>query len=75
MSPKSGIAEDRAFEPHLSVAALSSQWRLSKETIRKLVMHHPRVLKLRIGPKKAHTYYSIPLSVAREIYAELQKGR
>ncbi len=59
------------FEPHYSVQQLSNFWNLSEESVRKLVMHEPGTIKLRLGKKRAHTRYSVPESVARRIHTKL----
>ena len=62
---------DSAFEVHYSVGQLAVQWRYGRESIRKLVMLEPGVLKLKLGKKKANATYSIPESVARRIHTRL----
>jgi len=62
---------DTTFEPHFSVRDLAVQWRLGRETVRLLVKDEPGVLKIRLGPRKAMTTYSIPESVARRVHAKL----
>jgi hypothetical protein len=64
-------AEDCAFEPHYRVSDLAKRWNLGRETVRKLVMNEPGVIKIRLGRKKAHTIYSVPESVARRLHARL----
>jgi hypothetical protein len=60
---------DHFNEPHLSVKEFAERYRISEDTARRLIKAEPGVLKIRIGPKKAHTLYSIPESVARRIYS------
>ena len=55
-------------EPHFSLKEFAERYRISEDTARRLVKAEPDVLKIKIGPKKAHTLYSIPESVARRIY-------
>jgi len=62
---------DSTFEPHYSVGQLAAQWRYGRETVRKLVMLEPGVLKLKLGRKKANCTYSVPESVARRIHTRL----
>lgn len=64
-------ADDSAFERHYRVSELAEMWRLGRETVRKLVMNEPGVIKIRLGRKKAHTIYSVPESVARRIHTRL----
>ena len=59
------------FERHYRVGELAQIWGLSRETVRKLVMDDPGVIKIRLGRKKAHTFYSVPLSAAQRIHARL----
>ena len=65
------VALPSAFEKHYTINELAELWSLGRETVRKLVMTEPGVLKLRVGPKKAHTFYSIPASVAERIHTRL----
>jgi hypothetical protein len=62
---------DSTFEPHFSVGQLAAQWKYGRESVRKLVMNEPGVLKLKLGKKKKNTSYSIPESVARRIHTRL----
>ena len=48
--------------------------RLSRETVRKICVNEPGVLKVRLGRKKSHTTYSVPESVARRIHTRLVNG-
>ena len=60
-----------ALEPHFSIGDLSKLWRVGRETVRKLVMFEPGVLKIRLGRKASHTTYSVPLSAALRIHTRL----
>ena len=62
---------DTCFEPHYSVGQLETQWKYGRESVRKLVMNEPGVLKLKLGRKKANCTYSVPESVARRIHTRL----
>jgi hypothetical protein len=62
---------DSAFETHYRIGDLARLWGLGRETVRKLVKDDPGVLKIRMGRKKAHTFYSIPESEARRIHTRL----
>ena len=59
------------FEKHYRVGELATLWGLGRETIRKLVKDDPGVIKIRLGPKKSHTSYSIPESAAQRIHTRL----
>ncbi len=59
------------FEKHYRVGELATLWGLGRETIRKLVKDDPGVIKIRLGPKKSHTSYSIPESAAERIHTRL----
>lgn len=59
------------LEPHHKVGSLALRWGLGRETVRRLVKDEPGVIKIRMGRKKAHTFYSIPESVARRIHTRL----
>jgi len=69
--PLSSVSADSTFEAHYSIGELSRQWKLGRETIRRLVMDEPGVLKIRLGRRKSHTRYSIPESVARRVHSRL----
>lgn len=62
---------DTTFEKHYSITDLKNQWAMGRETIRKLVMNEPGVVKIRLGKKQSNTTYSIPESVARRIHTRL----
>lgn len=63
--------DDTTFEQHYSVSQLAAQWKYGRESVRKLVMNEPGVLKLRLGKKKTNCTYSVPASVARRIHTRL----
>ena len=44
---------------------------LESETIRKMLIDEPGVVRIRLGRKKTHTTYSVPDSVARRIHQRL----
>ena len=69
-SPNERIG-DTTFEVHYSVGDLARHWRLGRETVRLLVKDEPGVLRIRLGPRKALTRYSVPESVARRIHTRL----
>ena len=60
-----------AFEKHYRIGELARMWGLGRETVRKLVMREPDVVKVRLGRKKAHTIYSVPESTAQRIHTRL----
>ena len=66
--------ENTTFEKHYRIADLAELWNLGRETVRKLVMNDPGVVKIRMGRKKVHTVYSIPESVAQRIHTRLLNG-
>ena len=65
---------DTFNERHLSLKEFAERYRVSEDTARRLIKEEPGVLKIKIGPKKAHTLYSIPESIARRIYNRLIGG-
>jgi len=65
------ISIDTTFEIHYSIADLARLWRLGRETVRLLVKDEPDVLKVRMGPRKSLTRYSVPDSVARRVHTRL----
>jgi len=66
--------DDTFHETHWRIAALAARWQLGRETVRKLVMNEPGVIKLRLGKKAKNTTYSVPESVARRIHTRLLNG-
>jgi hypothetical protein len=62
---------DSTFEKHYSITDLKNQWAVGRETVRKLVMNEPDVVRIRMGRKKSNTTYSVPESVARRIHTRL----
>jgi len=65
---------DAALERHYRIGELALLWGLGRETVRKLVMDDPTVVKVRLGKRKAHTLYSVPESAARRIHTRLLNG-
>ncbi len=65
------ISIDTTFEIHYTIADLARLWRLGRETVRLLVKDEPDVLKVRMGPRKSLTRYSVPDSVARRVHTRL----
>jgi hypothetical protein len=63
--------ENATFEKHYRIGELARLWRIGRETVRKLVMEDPGVIKIRMGRKKAHTTYSVPESAAERIHTRL----
>jgi DNA-binding transcriptional regulator LsrR (DeoR family) len=59
------------FEEHFSVNQLAEQWKMSRETVRKLVKDERDVVRVRLGRKKSNTTYLIPRSVAVRIHTRL----
>ena len=66
--------DNTTFEKHYRVGDLAELWGLGRETVRKIVSNETGVVKIRMGPKKAHTTYSVPESVAQRIHARLLNG-
>lgn len=65
---------DATFERHYRIGELSELWGLGRETIRKIVMTDPDVIKVRMGKAKKHTTYSVPASVAERLHRKLTAG-
>jgi len=65
------MPDDSAFERHYRIGELARMWGIGRESIRKILVTEPDVIKLKMGPKKAHTTYSVPESVARRIHTRL----
>jgi hypothetical protein len=65
------VIENATFERHYRIGDLARIWGLGRETVRKLVKDDPGVVKVRMGRKKAHTIYSVPVSAAQRIHTRL----
>lgn len=65
------MTSDSAMEKHYRIGELAILWKLGRETVRKLVMEDPGVIRVQLGKKKAHTLYSVPESAARRIHTRL----
>ena len=65
------LNENTTFEKHYRIGELSRMWGLGRETVRKLVKEDPGVIKIRMGRKKAHTFYSVPESAAHRNHTRL----
>ena len=63
--------ENTTFEKHYRIGDLAETWGIGRETVRKLVKDDPGVIRIRMGRKKAHTFYSVPESAARRIHTRL----
>jgi len=63
--------DNTTFEKHYRVGELAELWGLGRETVRRLVKDDPGVIKIRMGPKKSHTVYSVPESAAQRIHTRL----
>jgi hypothetical protein len=63
--------DSTTLERHYRVGELAKLWSLGRETVRKLVKDDPGVIKIRMGPKKSHTVYSVPESAAKRIHTRL----
>jgi hypothetical protein len=68
---QSRLEMDTTFEIHYSISELAKQWSLGRETVRLLLKDEPGVLKIRMGPRKSLTRYSVPESVARRVHTRL----
>ena len=66
------MSSDTSYaERHYRVGELAKLWGLGRETLRVIVKDEPGVIKIRMGPKRAHTTYSVPESVAQRIHTRL----
>ena len=69
-----GLLETGTFERHYRIGELAELWGLGRETLRKIVVSEPGVIKVCMGRKKAHVTYSVPESVAARIHRRLTGG-
>ena len=67
-------APDTSFERHYRIGELAKLWGIGRETIRKAIQREGGILRIQMGRKKAHTFYSIPESVAKRIHTRLTNG-
>lgn len=70
----SAVQDPTPFEKHYRINELSKLWGLGRETVRKLVMTDPGVIRIRMGRNKKHTTYSVPETAARRIHTRLLNG-
>jgi hypothetical protein len=63
--------QSAAFERHYRIAELCELWGVGRETLRKILIDEPGVMKIRLGRRKYHTTYSVPASVAERIHMRL----
>jgi hypothetical protein len=64
------LLPDSTFEDHYSIADLAKQWRISRESVRLLILDEPGVIRLSLG-RTSMCRYSVPASVARRIHTRL----
>lgn len=65
---------DGTFEKHYRISDLAEMWCLGRETIRKMLVNEPGVIKIRLGRRQSHTTYSVPASVAERIHRRLSNA-
>ena len=65
----------KAFERHYRLAELADLWGAGRETLRKLFMNEPDVVRITMGRKKRHTTYLIPASTAERVHRRLSTGK
>jgi hypothetical protein len=68
------MVPDGTFEKHYRIGDLAEMWCLERETIRKMLLHEPGVIKVRMGRRKIHATYSVPASVAERIHRRLSNA-
>lgn len=68
------LPSDTTFEKHYRIGELAKLWGIGRETTRKLIRDADGVVKIRMGKKRAHVFYSVPESVARRIHTKLLNG-
>ena len=66
--------QSTTFERHYRIGELCVLWGIGRETLRKILLDEPGVVKIRLGRRKSHTTYSIPASVAERIHTRLSSG-
>jgi len=58
-------------EAHYRIADVVTLWGFGRETVRQLIKDDPGVLKFALGPKGAHSTYSVPDSVLKRVHNRL----
>lgn len=66
--------ESTTFERHYRIAELCEVWGIGRETLRRILIDEPGVVRIRMGRRKYHTTYSVPASVAERIHRRLASG-
>jgi hypothetical protein len=66
--------QSTTFERHYRIGELCVLWGIGRETLRKILLDEPGVVKIRMGRRKSHTTYSVPASVAERIHTRLSSG-
>jgi hypothetical protein len=64
------LLPDSTFEDHFSLADLAKQWRISRSSVRLMILDEPGIIRISLG-KTSMTRYSIPASVARRVHSRL----
>jgi hypothetical protein len=64
------LLPDSTFEDHYSIADLAKQWRISRSSVRLMILDEPGVIRISLG-KTSMTRYSVPASVAKRVHARL----
>ena len=63
--------QNTTFERHYRIAELCDLWGIGRETLRRILIDEPGVVKIRMGRRQHHTTYSVPASVADRIHTRL----
>lgn len=66
--------DNTAFERHYRIGELARQWKIGRETLRKILVTEEGVVRIALGKKKRHVTYSVPASVAERIHRRLTAG-
>jgi hypothetical protein len=53
------MVPDDTFEKHYRIGDLAEMWSLGRETIRRMLVDEPGVIKVRMGRRKTHTTYEL----------------
>ena len=64
------LLPDTCFEDHYSIADLAKKWRISRESVRLLILDEPGIIRLSLG-RTSMCRYSVPATVARRIHTRL----
>ena len=67
--------DDSPHDKHWRLNEIAKLFNLGRETCRRLFKDEPGVIKIQMGRKKAHVFYSIPDWVPRRVHTHITNSR